>query len=92
MGRGLWTTTTYSNQDRTARTFFYWMKKIGREFFRTLFGSEPVGGRKFSLRGETLIQGLDADIECWHQIDALHSFVHWSTEADLSPRARLIWG
>lgn len=53
---------------------------------------EPVGGRKCSLRWETLTQGRDAGIECWHQIDALPSFVHWSMEADLSPCARLIWG
>lgn len=53
---------------------------------------EPVGGRKCSQRWETLTQGLDAGIECWHQIDVLHSFVPWSTEADLSPCGRLLWG
>ena len=72
------------------------MKKIGRErevlTQDTFWPQNLFDGRKCSLRWEVLTQGLDAGTGCWHQIDVLHSFGHWSTEADLSPCARLVWG
>lgn len=70
------------------------MKKIGEkgEFLQDTLAPEPVGGRKCSCGGRHLSKGWMLDIE--YSVGtkyALH-LVHWSTEADLSPRARLIWG
>lgn len=72
-------------------------EKIGRERGNSsghFLAPEPVGGRKCSLQwGDTYPKGwMLMNIECWHQIDALHSLCPLVTEADLSPRARLIWG
>lgn len=62
-----------------------------RSFTQDTFWPQNLfDGRKCSLRWEILTQGLDAGTECWHQIDVVHSFGHWSTEADLSPCARLV--